>query len=225
MANRSIGLGDLDLEDLVLVVRAALAHVLVQEGPHVDLAPQQLLLDLLGLAVGGARFLVEAGYHVLLGVGRGAAPERGRLSEEHSVLFLETLVLRELLIVFVPDRLELLPFLTIFIHLVLKLRFEPLDDALEFLDLRLLEVHRLELVCRRLQLRDLLLVHALHALAKLVECRFVQRHLLAAVALLLFELDRLTLARGSCAALSCHSRDAAHRTVVLHQGGAHGARH
>ena len=39
----SLGLVDLDLEDLILVVLAPLPDILVEEGPHVSFSSQKLL--------------------------------------------------------------------------------------------------------------------------------------------------------------------------------------
>lgn len=132
-------------------------------------------------------------------------------------------MLSKLLIVFIPNSLKLLLFRTILIDLLLEFRLQFLDHALETLDLGLLEVQVLELILLRLQLDDLLLVHALHSLAELIESRLVERDLLATVPLLLFELDWCLAAASS--PLPCrHIGDAAHGTL-LHQGCPNGARH
>ena len=81
-------------------------------------------------------------------------------------------MLGKLFIVFIPNSLKLLLFITILVDLLLELRLQSLHHALEALDLGLLKVQVLEFILLRLQLDDFLLVHALHSLAKLIESWF-----------------------------------------------------
>ena len=131
-------------------------------------------------------------------------------------MLLQALVLGKLLIVFIPDCLKLLLLVAVLIYLLLELVLEPLDGRLELFNLGLLEVKRLELVLLRLQLANLLWTHSIDSLVKFLELRFVEVDLLAAVPLLLGELDSLSRSLTTCT-LGSHGTSETTERTLLHQ--------
>ena len=111
---------------------------------------------------------------------------------------------RKFLVILVPNGLQLLLLITVLVNLRLELTHQPLYSALQFFNLWLLEIKKLAFKLLRLVLVDLSSGHIVDSLAELLQLWFVQHDLLAAVALLLLELD--------CVGLACH---------LLRHGGSH----
>ena len=59
---------DLDFKDLVLVVFSTFSDILVEEGSHVNLSPQESLGGISGLRVRHGCFLIKQGHDILLRV-------------------------------------------------------------------------------------------------------------------------------------------------------------
>ena len=132
-------------------------------------------------------------------------------------------MLGEFLVVFIPDRLKLPSFLAVLIDLLLELVLKLLDRALKLFDLRLLEVKLLEFESLGLVLLDLLLVHAINSLLKLSKGGFVKWDLLAAVPLLLLELDLTSL--SSTLTTGCSQTSKLTHGRTLHEGCTDSASH
>jgi len=130
-----------------------------------------------------------------------------------------------LLVVLPKHRFELLFLLAVFIDLSFELTHECLDLFLQFFDLWLLEVKELALIGLRLELVNFVGLHLENTLSQLLQGRLRQGHLLAAVTLLLLELDRLLLARllllRTCNAGALEGRagdHASHALLLWHRG-------
>ena len=98
-------------------------------------------------------------------------------------------MLSNFLVVLIPDRLQLFLLLTILIYLRFKFIREPLHGGLELLNLRLFEVEILDFLKLALKLTNFITIHTLNALTQIRELGLFQGDLLAAVALLLLELN------------------------------------
>ena len=94
-------------------------------------------------------------------------------------------------VVLVEDAFKLLFLLTVLIDLFLQLRNQFLHGFLESLDFRLFLKELLSLLVISLVTLDFRSLHLVDLLSKLLQLRFVKRHLLAAISLLLLEFDSL----------------------------------
>ena len=98
-------------------------------------------------------------------------------------------MLSNFLVVLIPDRLQLFLLLTILIYLRFKFICESLHGGLELLNLGLFEVEILDFLKLALELTNFITIHTLNALTQIRELGLFQGNLLAAIALLLLELN------------------------------------
>ena len=127
---------------------------------------------------------------------------------------------RKLLVVLVPNGLQLYLFIAVFIDLSFEFAGEAFDRVLQFLHFGLLEVEELALEILRLILLYLVGSHLVDFLAQLLQLRFLKDDLLSAVSLLLLELDgllRLLLAASRhCHLLQLRGHRLAHHSLHVH---------
>lgn len=175
-------LGDLDLQDLVLVVVLTLFDEVAHEGFHVNVVLEILLLDVVSLSFRLPGSLPENAEDFVFAEVLGHVLH---LLLQLVMLLLQRLVHRKLGVKLVEHLVDLLAFLQVFIGLVRHIFEESCHFSLQLLDFRLLKVLLFQLT--RIIRESLDLRHRSHAvdfLFQLIELGFLDIDSLTPVALL-----------------------------------------